>query len=136
MSLLVLPDDIMSHRSLRLPNGKPFPKAENPGNALQDARRSYERAVTLGLSYSARSQCDISMGFLLFSFAGLTAADVQNLSQKFWDLYCGPAVIIDGAAMTLLTIHYNQVCGTISHLCPEREDLQKELDDLLKFRKM
>ena len=76
------------------------------------------------------------MGFLLICFADLTAADIQHLSQRFWDLHCDLIVILDGAATTLLTIHYNLVCGTLSRLSHEREDIKKELNSLLKFRKM
>ncbi|KAF7797944.1 hypothetical protein EIP86_009151 [Pleurotus ostreatoroseus] len=86
--------------------------------ARQDkARVSYERAKAVVLSY------DLSMN------------DILSLSQKFWDIHSDPTTIIDGAAMTLMTIQVNLVSGTIARHAVNRPELSSLVDDLLHYHK-
>ncbi|KAJ7226933.1 acyl-CoA dehydrogenase NM domain-like protein [Mycena pura] len=44
----------------------------------------------------------------------LTVDDVLNVSAKYWEFHTDPIHGLDGAAATLLTIHYNLCVGTIA----------------------
>ena len=61
--------------------------------------------------------------------------DILSLSQKFWDIHSDPTTIIDGAAMTLMTIQVNLVSGTIARHAVNRPELSSLVDDLLHYRK-
>jgi acyl-CoA oxidase len=65
----------------------------------------------------------------------LSVADIMNLTDKFWDLHSDPILSHDGAAATLITIHYNLVAGTLAQYLPERNDLAGILEDILQWRK-
>ncbi|KAI0046889.1 acyl-CoA dehydrogenase NM domain-like protein [Auriscalpium vulgare] len=84
----------------------------------ENAKRSYDRAKAIGLAYN------------------MTAEDVRTLSPKFWDVHRDPLLAMDGACVTLLTIQYNLVVGTLSHHLHERADLASLVDDLLTYRKI
>ncbi|KAJ7896835.1 acyl-CoA dehydrogenase NM domain-like protein [Mycena leptocephala] len=44
----------------------------------------------------------------------LTIDDVLHVSTKYWEFHTDPIHLMDGAAATLLTIHYNLCVGTVA----------------------
>lgn len=60
----------------------------------------------------------------------LTVEDVLKLSPKFWQLHIDPITCLDGAATTLLTIHYNLCLGTLAPYAKTRRDLRQLVKDL------
>ena len=65
----------------------------------------------------------------------MTIADIISLSPKFWQLHCDTANLLDGGAITLLTIQYNLCAGTIAHYSETRPELASLVNDLLQYRK-
>ncbi|KAF8981706.1 hypothetical protein BDQ17DRAFT_1549424 [Cyathus striatus] len=59
----------------------------------------------------------------------LDISDIRDLTSKFWDLQADPILAFDGAAITLLTIQYNLILGTLSMYLSERSDLQSIVDN-------
>ena len=65
----------------------------------------------------------------------MTIDDITSLSPKFWQLHTDPAVLLDGGAVTLLTIQYNLCSGTIARYSKRRPELKSLVEDLLRYRK-
>lgn len=65
----------------------------------------------------------------------MTMNDLLSLTPKFWQLHGDPMVLLDGAAMTLLTIQYNLCAGTIARHAMRRPELVPLVEDLLRYRK-
>ena len=55
------------------------------------------------------------------------------LRPKFWALHSDTIHTKDGAVMTLLTIQYNLVAGTLAPYAFEREELRPLLDKIMNF---
>ncbi|KAF8962441.1 acyl-CoA dehydrogenase NM domain-like protein [Flammula alnicola] len=77
---------------------------------------SYERAVAIGRAYQ------------------LTAEDILNGTPKFWELQSDPILPMDGAAASLLSLHYNLCAGTFARYATGRPDVAATLQRLLKFQ--
>ncbi|KAE9396416.1 hypothetical protein BT96DRAFT_1040379 [Gymnopus androsaceus JB14] len=56
--------------------------------------------------------------------------------RQIWDLHTDPITTMDGATMTILSIHYNLVIGTVGSLLPMRPDLAPLIQNLLNFKFM
>ena len=65
----------------------------------------------------------------------MTIDDLLSLTPKFWQLHNDPAVLLDGGAITLLTIQYNLCAGTIARYTGRRPELIPLVEDLLQYRK-
>ena len=65
---------------------------------------------------------------------GLSIDDVANLSDKFWNMHRDYMAVADGSVITLLTIQYNLVAGTLTQYLSEREDLRSLLEDILSWK--
>ncbi|KAF9467082.1 acyl-CoA dehydrogenase NM domain-like protein [Collybia nuda] len=63
----------------------------------------------------------------------LTVDDVLNITPKYWELHNDPLFFMDGAALTLMTIHYNLCIGTLAMYLDHRPDLKEIIDRLLSF---
>lgn len=64
---------------------------------------------------------------------GLTPQDVLLMTPKFWELHRDPIALMDGAAMTHLTIQYNLVAGTLAPFAFKRPDLRPLLKKIMDF---
>jgi acyl-CoA oxidase len=71
---------------------------------------------------------------LLIYEPGLSLDDIVDLSPRFWKLWLDPRLTRDSAAMTLFTIQYNLVLGTLGMLGSGREDLSVLIQDLLEYK--
>ncbi|EMD32148.1 hypothetical protein CERSUDRAFT_119122 [Gelatoporia subvermispora B] len=87
-------------------------------DARQRAWLSYAKAKAIGLAHN------------------VTINDLVTLNSNFWDLHTDPMVLVDGAAITLVTIQYNLCAGTIAEQISKRPDLIPLVEDLLQFRKL
>ncbi|KAI0644433.1 acyl-CoA dehydrogenase NM domain-like protein [Trametes meyenii] len=103
-------------RTLHLPDSELFSIPVQYMGYNDRALLSYEKAKAFGLSYN------------------MTVDDLLSLSPKFWQLHSDPAVLLDGGAITLLTIQYNLCAGTIARYAGQRPELISLVDDLLKYR--
>lgn len=65
----------------------------------------------------------------------MTIDDIISLTPKFWQLHNDPIALLDGAAMTLLTIQFNLCAGTIARYARQRSELVPVVEDLLQYRK-
>ncbi|KAI0738401.1 acyl-CoA dehydrogenase NM domain-like protein [Daedaleopsis nitida] len=104
-------------RTARLLHTDAFTKPTHSMDLDARAMLSYARAKAAGLSYD------------------MMVEDLLSLTPKFWQLHNDPLVILDGAAITLLTIQFNLCAGTIARYCRQRPDLLPLVDDFLRFRK-
>ncbi|KAK0459242.1 uncharacterized protein EV420DRAFT_1269317 [Desarmillaria tabescens] len=77
---------------------------------------SYKRAMAIASAYD------------------LSVEDVLTLSPKYWKFHTDPALVMDGAAGTLLTIHFNLCIGTLAMHSGKRHDLKPILQQLLSFK--
>ena len=59
---------------------------------------------------------------------------MEQLTEKFWNFWKDPIIILDGAAYTFLVIQVNLAAGTIAPFAHERTELATLLDDILAFR--
>ncbi|KAJ3878978.1 hypothetical protein F5051DRAFT_371864 [Lentinula edodes] len=84
-------------------------------NIKQQIERSYARASLVARAYK------------------FSLDDILQMSDKLWDLHADPIVSMDGAATTMLSIHYNLVIGMIGPLLLHRPDLGPLLQKLLDF---
>ncbi|KAI0066071.1 acyl-CoA dehydrogenase NM domain-like protein [Artomyces pyxidatus] len=64
----------------------------------------------------------------------LTAEDLLTLSPTYWEFHTDPILAMDGAAATLLTIHYNLCAGTLAMFSSGRPEILITLQDILAFR--
>lgn len=64
----------------------------------------------------------------------LTADDVRNTSSKYWELHSDPIMPMDGAAGSLISIHYNLAVGTFARYTKGRPDVEALLHRLLTFQ--
>ncbi len=65
----------------------------------------------------------------------MTIDDILALTPKFWQMHNEPAAVLDGGAMTLLSIQYNLCAGTIARYSRRRPELVPLVEDLLQYRK-
>ena len=65
----------------------------------------------------------------------MTIDDILALTPKFWQLHNDPVALLDGGAMTLLTIQYNLCSGTIARYRERRPEVVALVDDLLQYKK-
>ncbi|OJT09472.1 Peroxisomal acyl-coenzyme A oxidase 3 [Trametes pubescens] len=65
----------------------------------------------------------------------MTIDDIISLTPKFWQLHNDPIALLDGAAITLLTIQFNLCAGTIARYARQRPELVPVVEDLLQYRK-
>jgi hypothetical protein len=65
---------------------------------------------------------------------GLSIDDVTLLSDRFWDLHRDFVAASNGAVVTLLTIQYNLVAGTLAQYLPKRNDLKPLIEDILSWK--
>jgi acyl-CoA oxidase len=70
----------------------------------------------------------------MLCFAELTAEDILDVSQKYWEFHTDPILTMDGSVGTLLTIHYNLVAGTLAMFARGRPDVQRTLQRMLSFQ--
>ncbi|KAI1786331.1 acyl-CoA dehydrogenase NM domain-like protein [Ganoderma leucocontextum] len=104
-------------RTLHLLDSELFSRPVHPMDQDDRARLSYEKAKAIGLSY------------------GMTINDILSLTPKFWQMHNEPAAVVDGGAITLLTIQYNLCAGTIARYSVRRPELIPLVEDLLQYRK-
>ncbi|OCH86126.1 acyl-CoA dehydrogenase NM domain-like protein [Obba rivulosa] len=107
-----------SRRSLPLLDTPIFKTSVYSVDSRERAWLSYAKAKAIGLAHN------------------VTINDLVALNSNFWDLHTDPMVLLDGAAMTLLTIQYNLCAGTIAEHISKRSDLVPLVEDLLQFRKL
>lgn len=132
-------------RTLHLPHSDTFGKPIHYMDHNDRAHLSYEKAKAIGLSYGASTlPCRIGVRTLLNRRIGIRSLllvidmsvdDVLSLTPKFWQLHSDPAVLLDGGAITLLTIQYNLCAGTIARYTGRRPELIPLVEDLLQYRK-
>jgi hypothetical protein len=65
--------------------------------------------------------------------AELTTQDVTDLSPKFWATYTDNITAVDGAAISLLSIQYDLVAGTLAPWAAKRPEVATILQKLLDF---
>ncbi|OJT05090.1 Acyl-coenzyme A oxidase 2, peroxisomal [Trametes pubescens] len=104
-------------RTLALPHSRLFSTPVHSMDHKERAFLSYEKARATGLSYD------------------MTMDDIVSLTPKFWEMHNDPIVLLDGAAITLLTIQYNLCAGTIARYARRRPELVPLVEDLLGYRK-
>ena len=134
-------------RTLHLSQSKLFAQPLHYMDQTSRAYQSYEKARAIGLSYGRdlplrtlssthlRSTTMSSRLIDVFPSPGITIDDILNLTPKFWQLHNDPISLIDGGAMTLLTIQYNLCSGTIARYREHRPELVSLVNDLLQYRK-
>ena len=64
---------------------------------------------------------------------GLSAADVQFCSERFWTLMNDPIMSLDIAMFTVLAAHVGLAIGTLSRHLRKRPDLKTIVQRLLRF---
>ncbi|KAJ5244032.1 hypothetical protein N7489_004128 [Penicillium chrysogenum] len=64
---------------------------------------------------------------------GLTAVDVLQFTQKFWNLHLDLVGALDCAAFTLMTIQINLAGGTLAPFAGKHPQYRKLLDQILNF---
>jgi acyl-CoA oxidase len=64
----------------------------------------------------------------------LSADDVRNTTSKYWELHSDPIMPMDGAAGSLISIHYNLAVGTFARYTRGRPDVEAILHRLLTFQ--
>ncbi|KAI0818485.1 acyl-CoA dehydrogenase NM domain-like protein [Trametes gibbosa] len=106
-----------ARKSLHLLHSPLFSSPVHSLNRHDRALLSYKKAQAIGLTYK------------------LTIDDLTSLSPRFWELHNDPIVLLDGAAMTLLTIQYNLCAGTIARYAAHRPELVALVEDVLQYRK-
>ena len=65
--------------------------------------------------------------------AGLSAHDVHNLTEKFWNFHMDPIMFMDGAMASILTIQYNLAAGMLAPFAAERPELRPLMQKMLDF---
>ncbi|KAJ7235190.1 hypothetical protein C8J57DRAFT_1530882 [Mycena rebaudengoi] len=63
----------------------------------------------------------------------LTAVDIETLTQPFRDLHVDPAMAMDTAAGTFITIQLNLVAGTLVRYLKDSPSLNALMNDILAF---
>ncbi|KAJ8461995.1 hypothetical protein ONZ45_g18094 [Pleurotus djamor] len=63
----------------------------------------------------------------------LSSDDILLPTKKYWNLLADPLAILDFAAGTLLTIHYNLCCGTLAMHAKGNKEITNILERLLAF---
>ena len=134
-------------RTLHLSQSELFAQPLHYTDQTSRAYQSYEKARAVGRSYgrdlplptlSPTHRYYTTMSSCLtnvFPPPGVTIDDILNLTPKFWQLHNDPISLLDGGAMTLLTIQYNLCSGTIARYREHRPELGSLVNDLLQYRK-
>ncbi|KAF7345619.1 Acyl-CoA dehydrogenase NM domain-like protein [Mycena venus] len=97
------------HKSLELASSALFQTRSESLSWHEQILLSYDRAKAIAALYN------------------LSVDDVLNVSSKYWEFHTDPIHLLDGAAATLLTIHYNLCVGTIAMFPTGKEDVLKRL---------
>lgn len=63
----------------------------------------------------------------------MTLEDVLKLTPKFWKLHADPLLVLDGGALTMLSIQYNLFVGTVAPFALSRPELQPVLQQAMNF---
>ncbi|KAF8164718.1 acyl-CoA dehydrogenase NM domain-like protein [Crassisporium funariophilum] len=63
----------------------------------------------------------------------LTEHDVRTLTPKFWQIHADPALCIDAAATSLMTIQLNLGAGTVAPYVDDQPYLRPLLEKILRF---
>lgn len=113
----------------------PLFQLRSQGLPLEDrVRLSYERAKAIGLTYGSLIVHHLLICLSHFVLSGLSADDLLNLSPKFWELHTDPiGMPMDGAASVLLALQYNLCAGTLAMFAVKQPELNKLLQQVLKF---
>ncbi|KAJ7192808.1 acyl-CoA dehydrogenase NM domain-like protein [Mycena pura] len=79
------------------------------------------------LSWKDRIALSYDRAKAIAALYGLNANDVLTASPKYWEYLRDPIQVLDGAAATLLTIHFNLCIGTIATFPAGKEHILKQL---------
>lgn len=113
-----------------------FKSVHDPPTFEQRVLLSYQRAKAVAHCYSKPPTCS-ELDSTTERFAvELDLDDVSNLTPKFWDLHSDPIFASDGAAATLLSIHYNLFLGTLAPYCSKHPELERLVKDALSLNIM
>jgi acyl-CoA oxidase len=63
----------------------------------------------------------------------LSAADVLNVTPKFWSLVLDPISPLDFGCYTIIGVNVNLAIGTIARYLPERPDLEPLVKSMLSL---
>ncbi|KAJ7261065.1 hypothetical protein C8J57DRAFT_1072126 [Mycena rebaudengoi] len=85
------------------------------------------------LSYAERVRVSLKRAKAIIRAYALTAVDVETLTQPFWDLHVDPAMAMDTAAGTFVTIQLNLVAGTLVKYLKDSPSLNALMNDILAF---
>jgi hypothetical protein len=121
-----------------LPTKYSMPVAHHRTGSCDLERNYRSSALSNSQKHMVRSAFSPSqrMPLIFIRHVGLGFKDVAFLSPKFWTIHTDPALFHDGAAATLLTIHYNLCMGTLSSFARDRQDLHPILASLAEHRSM
>ncbi|KAI0066072.1 acyl-CoA dehydrogenase NM domain-like protein [Artomyces pyxidatus] len=86
------------------------------------------------LAWDERIKLSYERAKAIVQVYNLTAEDLLTLSPTYWEFHTDPILVMDGAAGTLLTIHYNLCAGTLAAFSPGRPDVLRTVQDILAFR--
>lgn len=129
---------VFPRRTHRLPQSELFSQSVHYMDHTSRAHLSYDKAKAIGLAYSTYLyilpffDCHLTKRL---PYPDITIDDIVKLTPKFWQLHSDPIGLLDGGAVTLLTIQYNLCCGTIAQYSNERPELVSLIDDLLQYNK-
>ncbi|KAJ7907009.1 acyl-CoA dehydrogenase NM domain-like protein [Mycena leptocephala] len=82
------------------------------------------------LSWKDRIALSYDRAKAIATLYNLTSDDVLHVSTKYWEFQTDPIHVMDGAAATLLTIHYNLCVGTLAMFPVGNQNI---LERLLSF---
>ncbi|KAJ7485061.1 acyl-CoA dehydrogenase NM domain-like protein [Mycena galericulata] len=88
------------------------------------------RAKSENLSWNNRVGLSYDRAKAIAALYSLTVDDILDISPKYWEFVTDPIQMVDCAAATLLTIHYNLCVGTIAIFPAGKQHI---LDKLLSF---
>ncbi|KAJ7239264.1 acyl-CoA dehydrogenase NM domain-like protein [Mycena rebaudengoi] len=102
-------------------------------NLLANPLFSTEMVFDGYLSYAERVRVSLKRAKAIIRAYALTAVDVETLTQPFWDLHVDPAMAMDTAAGTFVTIQLNLVAGTLVKYLKDSPSLNALMNDILAF---
>ncbi|KAJ5383076.1 Acyl-CoA dehydrogenase/oxidase [Penicillium concentricum] len=97
---------------LRLPVFKDIPRDATDHERIY---LSYQRAAAATKAY------------------GMTAVDILQCTQKFWDIHLDIIGVVDCAAFTLMTIQINLAAGTLAPFAEKQPQYRELLNQMLNF---
>jgi hypothetical protein len=134
--LIIMPSDSQLHQGLAMPSTLSLLDTLYMPSSLaatndKSAMQSYVRAVRLASLFGTLTLSPLDVPDMS---SDLRTNDIISLSDKFWAMHADPIACMDGAATTILTIHFNLCLGTILDLGAQRQELVPLINDLLAFR--